>query len=120
MRSIFDSRGHAPCFRSCNLASKKFPMYAGMNMNVQLAIDLLQNLILTALWVVSPFLILTMVMGFLISLFQSITSIQDQTLAFVPKIVGVALLLWVLSEWLFRQLIEFTTLIFERMGEMVK
>lgn len=89
-------------------------------MNVELAIDLLHQLILMALMCVGPFLIIAMIIGILVSLFQTITSIQDQTLAFVPKLLGVIFFLWVLTHWLLRQLIEFSTVLLERMGEVAK
>ncbi len=89
-------------------------------MNVEITIDLIHQLILTAIVCTGPFLLLTMILGTLISLAQTITSIQDQTLAFVPKLLGNILLVWLLSNWLFRHLVEFSTLIIERAGELAK
>ena len=89
-------------------------------MNVEIAIDLVHQLILTALICIGPFLCLTILIGIVVSLAQTITSIQDQTLAFVPKLLGNILLIWLLSNWLFRHLVEFSTLIIERAGELAK
>lgn len=89
-------------------------------MNVEVAIDLLRQLIVTAVTCVGPFLILVMVVGIIISLFQTITSIQEQSLSFVPKLLGCLLLLWLLSHWLFRQLMEFTILLFNRTSSLIK
>lgn len=89
-------------------------------MNVELAIDLLHQLIITAIICVSPFLLLIMIVGIIISLLQTITSIQEQSLSFVPKLLLSILLLWLLSHWLFRQIIEFTVLLLERAGELIK
>ncbi len=89
-------------------------------MNVEIAIDLLHQLIITAVICVGPFLLLIMIVGVIISLLQTITSIQEQSLSFVPKLLLSILLLWLLSHWLFRQIIEFTVLLLERAGELIK
>jgi flagellar biosynthetic protein FliQ len=52
------------------------------------------------------------VVGLAISLFQSITSIQEQTLTFVPKIVAMLVVAVVLLPWIVQRLIEFTTEMF--------
>ena len=89
-------------------------------MNVEIAIDLLHQLIVTAILCMGPFLLLVMVVGIIVSLLQTITSIQEQSLSFVPKLIGCILLLWLLSHWLFRQLMEFTILLLERISDIVK
>ncbi|MGX8717015.1 MAG: flagellar biosynthetic protein FliQ [bacterium] len=89
-------------------------------MNVEIAIDLLHQLIITAIICIGPFLLLVMIVGIIVSLLQTITSIQEQSLSFVPKLIGCILLLWLLSHWLFRQLMEFTILLLERISDIVK
>ena len=89
-------------------------------MNVEIAIDLLHQLIITAILCMGPFLLLVMIVGIIVSLLQTITSIQEQSLSFVPKLIGCILLLWLLSHWLFRQLMEFTILLLERISDIVK
>ena len=89
-------------------------------MNAEVAIDLLHQLIVTAVICIGPFLLLVMVVGVIVSLVQTITSIQEQSLSFVPKLLGCILLLWILSHWLFRQLMEFTVLLFERMPDLIR
>ena len=89
-------------------------------MNVEIAIDLLHQLIVTAILCMGPFLLLVMIVGIIVSLLQTITSIQEQSLSFVPKLIGCILLLWLLSHWLFRQLMEFTILLLERISDIVK
>ena len=89
-------------------------------MNVEIAIDLLHQLIVTAILCMGPFLLLVMIIGIIVSLLQTITSIQEQSLSFVPKLIGCILLLWLLSHWLFRQLMEFTILLLERISDIVR
>ena len=67
----------------------------------------------------APILLVAMVIGLAVSLFQTITTISEQTLTFVPKALGVVLLLIVLLPWFLRSIMEFTTLIIEKMPQMV-
>ncbi len=87
-------------------------------MNPDLAIDLFKSTVMFALYVVSPFLGVTLVVGLLASLLQSVTSMQEQTLTFVPKLVALAGLALVLTPWLLRALSEFTITILTRMGTL--
>ena len=57
-------------------------------MNPEVAIDLFKSTVIFALWVVAPFLVVLLVVGLLSSLFQSVTSMQEQTLSFAPKTAG--------------------------------
>ena len=85
-------------------------------MNPDLAIDLFKSTVMFALYVVAPFLGVTLVVGLIASLVQSVTSMQEQTLTFVPKLLALAGLLLVLTPWLLRSLSEFTITILTRMG----
>ena len=67
----------------------------------------------------APFLGVAMIVGLIISLFQAVTSINEQTLSFVPKALCVLGMLLLLAPWMIRQLIEFTTAIIEKMPQMV-
>ena len=72
----------------------------------------------TALSMVLPMLLTAMVVGLVISLFQAVTSIQEQTLAFVPKLVAVVLVMMLLAFWLIEKIMAFTTEMFNRMPNM--
>ncbi len=85
-------------------------------MNPDLAIDLFKSTVMFALYVVAPFLIATLVVGLVASLLQSVTSMQEQTLTFIPKLVALAGLLLLLAPWLLRSLSEFTITTIGRMG----
>jgi flagellar biosynthesis protein FliQ len=87
-------------------------------MNPDLAIDLFKSTVMFALYVVAPFLGVTLVVGLLASILQSVTSMQEQTLTFVPKLVALAGLALVLTPWLLRTLSEFTITIITRMGTL--
>jgi flagellar biosynthetic protein FliQ len=87
-------------------------------MNPDLAIDLLKSTVIFALYVIAPFLGVTLVVGLITSILQSVTSIQEQTLSFAPKLVALAAAGLLLAPWLLRTMVEFTTSVFSRMGSM--
>ena len=89
-------------------------------MNVEQAIDILRQMITTSLLVVSPILIGSLVIGLLVSLLQSVTSIQEQTLSFVPKLVAISLVVVIGAPWMLRLLMQFTTSFILRLPEMVR
>ena len=62
----------------------------------------------------APILIVALVVGFAISLLQSITQIQEVTLSFVPKLAAVAVALLVSGHWMITEMVAFTTALFER------
>lgn len=85
-------------------------------MNPDLAIDIFKSTVMFALYVVAPFLAVTLVVGLAASLIQSVTSMQEQTLTFVPKLIALAGLMLALTPWLLRALSEFTITTITRMG----
>ena len=87
-------------------------------MNPDLAIDLFKSTVIFALYVIAPFLAVSLVVGLITSLLQSVTSLQEQTLTFAPKLVALAGASLLLAPWLLRSMVEFTTSIFARMGSM--
>ena len=89
-------------------------------MNPEFAIELLKSMIFQALTIAAPVLITAMVVGLAISLFQAVTSIHEQTLAFVPKALGVIGILLLLLPWIVRSLVEFTTAVIQKMPQMVQ
>ena len=72
-----------------------------------------------ALKLSAPILVTSLVIGFTISLFQSMTQIQEFTLAFVPKLVGVGVALLLTGNWMLHTLIDFTQDLFERLPQML-
>jgi flagellar biosynthetic protein FliQ len=86
--------------------------------NPDLAIDIFKTTVLFALYIVAPFLIATLVVGLLTSLFQSVTSMQEPTLTFIPKLVVISGLAMLLAPWLLREISEFTVSMMMRMSTM--
>ena len=89
-------------------------------MNPLYAVDVLRILVTTCLMIISPILVVAMSIGLVVSVVQTFTSIQDQTLTFVPKLLAVAGVLVFAAPWMLRHLMQFTISFIERMPEMVK
>jgi flagellar biosynthetic protein FliQ len=73
-----------------------------------------QGLIVTAK-LAAPIVVTALVVGFGVSLVQSITQIQEVTLSFVPKAVAVGIALIVCGQWMISELVSFTHLIFDKL-----
>lgn len=87
-----------------------------------LIITLLQKMFILTLQISVPILLVGVVLGLMVSVFQTVTQIQESTLTFVPKIVGCVLLLIFLLPWIFSIVIttvhEFMTFIPQLIGAM--
>ena len=67
----------------------------------------------------APVLITALIVGFAVSLFQSVTQIQEVTLSFVPKAIGVGVALLVSGNWMLHELVSFTTGLFAQIPHLV-
>jgi flagellar biosynthetic protein FliQ len=67
----------------------------------------------------TPILVTALVIGFAISLFQSVTQIQEATLSFVPKAVGVAVALLVSGNWMLHEMVSFTTGLYNQIPQLL-
>ncbi|GIO53181.1 flagellar biosynthesis protein FliQ [Paenibacillus cellulositrophicus] len=77
-------------------------------MNSEFIIGLAGQAVYTVLKVSAPMLLLGLIVGLVISIFQATTQIQEQTLAFVPKIVAVLLAILFFGPWILTTLVDFT------------
>jgi flagellar biosynthetic protein FliQ len=89
-------------------------------MNPEFAVELVKSLMFQAVTLSAPILLTGLVIGLAISLFQAVTSIHEQTLTFVPKVLGLVVLLILLTPWMLRSQVEFTRAMIERMPQMVR
>ncbi|MGW9016023.1 flagellar biosynthesis protein FliQ [Priestia megaterium] len=88
-------------------------------MNGQFVISLAEKGVYTILIVSGPLLLLALVIGLIISIFQATTQIQEQTLAFVPKIVAVLVGIVFFGPWMLSKMISFTYEIFSNLYRYV-
>ncbi len=77
-------------------------------MDFGFAMNVMRTGVLYVLILASPILLIGMGVGLVISIFQATTSIQEQTLTFVPKIAAVLLSFMFFGPWMFRLLVQFT------------
>jgi len=75
-------------------------------------LDLAKTTLITALLIVAPALLVGMLVGLVISFFQTVTSLQEQTLTIVPKMLAVLATIVVLMPWILGTLREFTQALF--------
>ncbi len=78
-------------------------------MTVEMVVDITGQALYLILKLSLPVLLISLCVGLIISIFQTVTSIQEQTLTFVPKIVAVFLSLILLGNWMLTSLVEFMT-----------
>jgi flagellar biosynthetic protein FliQ len=83
------------------------------NMTPELAIDVCRKAIQTILMSSAPMLIVALVVGLIVSIFQAATQINEQTLTFVPKIVAVFITLLVFGSWVIKIVSVFTVGLFD-------
>ena len=76
-------------------------------MNQDTVINLATQAMMLALNIAGPILLVGLIVGLLVSIFQAVTSIQEQSLSFIPKIVAVAVLIVVLGPWMLGQLVSY-------------
>ncbi|MCF7668806.1 MAG: flagellar biosynthesis protein FliQ [Verrucomicrobia bacterium] len=88
-------------------------------MNPEFAADILKMMMFQAVMLAAPILLTGMMIGLCVSLFQAVTSIQEQTLSFVPKALGVVVVLLLLMPWLLKNVIDFATEVIQKMPQMV-
>ena len=89
-------------------------------MNLELAVDIMRNLLQTALLLSVPILGTALVVGLTVSFVQSITSLQEQTLTFVPKLVCVSLAIVLSANFILRTLVDFAISMFNLIPNMAQ
>ncbi|HUX51541.1 MAG TPA: flagellar biosynthesis protein FliQ [Spirochaetia bacterium] len=89
-------------------------------MDIGVAIQLVRSGIIQILVISAPVLIIGMVVGLIISIFQATTSIQEQTLTFVPKIAAILAALIFFGPWMFGAMVQFTQNVFAQIPNMIR
>lgn len=87
-------------------------------MNPDFAVELIQTMILKAVYLASPILMIAMTVGLTVSLMQTVTSINEQTLSFVPKTLAIVTFLVMAASWIIRTVVEYARGIIQLMSQM--
>ena len=88
-------------------------------MTADVVIDIAREVVWVIVKTSAPMLIVSLVVGLIISIFQTITSIQEQTLTFVPKMICVFLSLIICGDWILNNILSFIQDLYSRFGEFV-
>ncbi|HWJ80390.1 MAG TPA: flagellar biosynthesis protein FliQ [Niallia sp.] len=88
-------------------------------MSQEMVISVAEKGIMTVLLVSGPLLLLALAVGLIISIFQATTQIQEQTLAFVPKIVAVLVGLVFFGSWMLSHMLSYTENIFSNLTRFI-
>jgi len=83
---------------------------------VAIANEALYLIIITS----APVLLVSLIIGLIISIFQTVTSIQEQTLTFVPKIIGVFVAIMIVGQWMLTKMVDFMTGLWSNFSLYVK
>ncbi len=80
------------------------------------ALELARQGVQVGLMVLLPLLAVSLFIGLLVSVFQAVTQVQEMTLTFVPKLIGIAVMLAIMGSWMLTQLVGYTHVCFERIA----
>jgi len=81
-------------------------------------LSIFKDALMTALTISAPFLIVSLILGLLVAVFQAATQIHEQNIVFVPKIVSTALILIFMGSWIMTTLINFAQRVFAQISQM--
>jgi flagellar biosynthetic protein FliQ len=88
-------------------------------MNQDTVVNLASQAMSLSLKIAGPLLLIALVAGLVVSIFQAVTQIQEQSLTLIPKIVGIAAVVVVLGPWMLGQLVAYTTALYTSIPTMV-
>ncbi|WP_017727325.1 flagellar biosynthesis protein FliQ [Halalkalibacterium ligniniphilum] len=88
-------------------------------MSTEFVLSIAERGVWIVLIVSGPLLIVALALGLIVSIFQATTQIQEQTLAFIPKIVGVLACLVIFGPWMLSHLMNFTYYIFSNLHRFI-
>ena len=89
-------------------------------MNEEVVISIGREAIITTVMLAGPMLAVALIVGFLISIFQAVTQINEATLSFIPKMLAIAVTMVVLAPWMTQVLTAYTTEIFTNLPGLVR
>ncbi len=89
-------------------------------MSENMIISVLKDAIQTGLTIAAPILLISIVVGLIISIFQATTQIQEQTLTFVPKLIAAAVVGLIAGPWMIHTVVNFTERIFSLIANVAK
>jgi flagellar biosynthetic protein FliQ len=89
-------------------------------MDQETVITIAQNALLTVIYISAPLLLVSLIVGLAVSVFQATTQIQETTLTFIPKILSVILTVAVLGAWMLNMLTDYTVNLYESILQIIR
>jgi flagellar biosynthetic protein FliQ len=87
-----------------------------LKMTVEAVVEIMREALFTILKVALPVLLVSMAVGLIVSIFQTVTSIQEQTLTFVPKVIAIFAALMLMGNWMMNTLVDYTVELWSSFG----
>ncbi len=89
-------------------------------MNMEMVISIMQQSLTMILLLSAPMLLIGLIVGLIVSVFQATTQIQEATLAFVPKIIAVMLSMVIFGPWMMSSMVSYTQNLFSNIDKFIK
>lgn len=89
-------------------------------MTIDVVTEITRTTLYTIITTAAPLLLVSLIVGLAISLFQTVTSIQEQTLTFVPKVLAIFVTLMILGHWMLNNMVNFTIDLWSRFSMYIK
>jgi flagellar biosynthetic protein FliQ len=89
-------------------------------MTIETVTDLMQDGLMVVLKTAAPPLLVSLVVGLAVSIFQTVTSIQEQTLTFVPKVVSMFVCLMILGHWMLNNMTTYMTQLWDNFSVYIR
>lgn len=89
-------------------------------MNIDVALGVTNKMLWTAIMVCGPILMVSLAVGLLVSIFQVITQIQEMTLTFVPKLIAIVAVIFLMGHWMLGGLMSFATQVISDIPNYIK
>ncbi len=88
-------------------------------MNENIIIDIVRDALYVIIKTSAPMLLISLIVGLIVSVLQTVTSIQEQTLTFVPKLIAIFIVLMLCGNWILTTLREYTVNLFSNFGYFI-
>ena len=89
-------------------------------MSADMVVNLMSETLYLIIKVSAPMLLVSLVVGLIISILQTVTSIQEQTLTFVPKLISIFLVLMIAGNWILTSIVEYMEYLFDNFNAFIR
>ena len=89
-------------------------------MGEEMVVTLLRETLYLIIKVSAPMLLVSLIVGLIVSILQTVTSIQEQTLTFVPKLISIFLVLMIAGNWILTNIVEYMQYLFENFSQFIR